>query len=89
MVWVTVVQGGARCVEAAGKNIIDLPSSTSFGGHCWFHEGSTHPPRRNGALGSLKKLPDFKTHFSRRIVKTLTVDLCQTRSYFQVTISNC
>ena len=46
------------------------------------------PHDRNGIFHLRWKWLDFKTRILRRTVKTLTVDSCQTRSYFQVMISN-
>ena len=43
---------------------------------------------RNGTFRSWQKWSDCQTRFSRQTIKTLTVTLCQTRSYLQVTISN-
>ena len=55
----------------------------------WVSASLGQPPHHNGAFGSWRKWQNLKTHFSRWIDNTLTANPCKTRSYFQVTISNC
>ena len=79
-------------VKARVRPVLHSIKTTVFG-HCWLLlrslASSIRSQDRNGGLRLWREWPNFKTSFLRWIVKTLTMDLSQTRPYFQVTTSNC